>query len=272
MTELPHPASHSNVRPTWAGTALALHTVITFVFLYLPIAVLVAYSFSAARYATVWGGISLKWYAKLVHNDELREALWLTFELALLSTAIATALGTAAAIGHWRLTRAKARAVESFFYLPVMVPDIVLGLALLIFFTKVLPVERGLGTMVAGHVVFNVCYVFAVVSSRLRGFDARLLEAARDLGASPWQAFRLVQLPLLWPGVVGGALLSVAISLDEFVVAYFVTGAGVSTLPIKIFSMMKKGITPEINALATLLLLASLLLALLSIFIQRKRP
>ena len=265
------PKSRAQTRPTLAGAGLALHALITFLFLYLPIAVLVAFSFSAARYATVWGGFSTKWYAKLVENDELRDALWLTLELAGLSTVIATALGTAAALGHWRMNRAKARAVESFFYLPVMVPDIVLGLALLIFFTKVMPVERGLGTMMVGHVVFNVCYVFAVVSSRLRGFDARLLEAARDLGASPWQAFRLVQLPLLWPGVLGGALLSMAISLDEFVVAYFVTGAGVSTLPIKIFAMMKKGITPEINALATVLLLTSILLALLSMFIQRKR-
>jgi spermidine/putrescine transport system permease protein len=220
----------------------------------------------------VWGGFSTRWYARLVENEELRRALWLTLELGLISTLIATVLGTTAALGHWRLRQSRARTVESLFYLPIMVPDIVLGLALLIFFTKALPVERGLGTMVVGHVIFNVCYVFAVVSSRLRGFDGRLLEAARDLGATPWQAFRLVQLPLLWPGVIGGALLSLAISLDEFVVAYFVTGAGISTLPIRIFSMMKKGVTPEINALASLLILASLLLVLLSIFIQRKRP
>ncbi len=266
----PQPSPQSR-RSSLASFGLGLHAVATFVFLFVPLGVLVAYSFSSARYATVWGGFSTKWYAKLGENDELQEALWITLKLAGISTVVATFLGTAAALGHWRLRARAARAVESFFYLPVMVPDIVLGLALLIFFSKVVPVERGLGTMVTGHVVFNVCYVFAVVSARLRGFDARLLEAARDLGATPFQAFRHVQLPLLWPGIVGGALLSLAISLDEFVVAYFVTGPGIATLPIRIFAMMKKGVTPEINALATLMLLASVALALVSAFIQRKR-
>lgn len=256
--------------PSFTTLGLGLHTVLTGVFLLAPLAVLVAYSFSAARYATVWGGFSTKWYARLIQNEELREALWLTLELAGLSTAIATVLGTAAALGHWRLSPRPARAIQSFFYLPVMVPEIVLGLALLIFFTKVWVVDRGIWAIASGHVVFCVCYVFAVVSARLRGFDARLLEAARDLGASSWQAFWLVQFPLMRPGVIGGALLSLAISLDEFVVAYFVKGAGVATLPVKIFTMVKKGVTPEINALSTLLLLASIALALLSVFVQRR--
>ncbi len=260
-------------RCSWTTVALGVHTAVTAVFVLMPLVVLVAYSFSGARYATVWGGFSTKWYVRLFANDELRDALWLTVKLALLSTLLATVLGTAAALGHWRLSVRAARAgraVQSLFFLPVMVPEIVLGLALLIFFTKVWVVERGLWTMTAGHVVFCVCYVFAVVSARLRGFDARLLEAARDLGASPWQAFRLVQLPLMRPGILGGALLSLAISLDEFVVSYFVTGAGISTLPVKIFAMMKKGVTPEINALASLLLMVSVVLALLSVFVQRR--
>lgn len=227
--------------PSWTTIGLGLHTALTGIFLMAPLVVLVAYSFSAARYATVWGGFSTKWYARLLENVELRDALILTLKLAGLSTLLATVLGTAAALGHWRLRARPARLVQSFFFLPVMVPEIVLGLALLIFFTKVWEVERGLWTMTAGHVVFCLCYVFAVVSARLRGFDARLLEAARDLGASPWKAFWLVQFPLLRPGILGGALLSLAISLDEFVVSYFVTGAGISTLPVKIFAMMKKG-------------------------------
>jgi spermidine/putrescine transport system permease protein len=260
----------SSARASWTTVALGVHTVLTGIYLLAPLFVLVAYSFSGSRYATVWGGFSTKWYAKLAENDELRDALWLTLKLAGISTAIATVLGTAAALGHWRLTARRGRMVQSLFYLPVMVPEIVLGLALLIFFTKVWVVERGLWTMVTGHVVFCLCYVFAVVSSRLRGFDGRLLEAARDLGASSWQAFWLVQFPLMRPGILGGALLSLAISLDEFVVSYFVTGAGISTLPVKIFAMMKKGVTPEINALASLLLLASIVLALLSVFVQRR--
>ncbi|MFN0126559.1 MAG: ABC transporter permease [Verrucomicrobiales bacterium] len=257
-------------RWSWATVGLGMHMVATAIFVLGPLAVLVAYSFSGARYATVWGGFSTKWYARLVENVELRDALVLTLKLAGVSTLIATVLGTAAALGHWRLTGRSGRAVQSFFYLPVMVPEIVLGLALLIFFTKVWVVERGLWTMTAGHVVFCLCYVFAVVSTRLRGFDGRLMEAARDLGANGWQAFWWIQFPLIRPGVLGGALLSLAISLDEFVVAYFVTGAGVSTLPVEIFTMMKKGVTPEINALATLLLLASVLLALASVFVLRR--
>ena len=256
--------------PSWTTLGLGLHMLLTSIFLLVPLVVLVVYSFSGSRYATVWGGFSTQWYVRLADNLELREALWITLKLGGLSTLLATVLGTAAALGHWRLRGGGTRAVPTFFYLPVMVPEIVLGLALLIFFTKVWTVERGLWTMTAGHVVFGVCYVFAVVSARLRGFDGRLLEAARDLGATPWQAFRLVQLPMMLPGIVGGALLSLALSLDEFVISYFVTGAGISTLPVKIFAMMKKGVTPEINALATVLLLASVLLALLSIMVQGK--
>jgi spermidine/putrescine transport system permease protein len=129
----------------------------------------------------------------------------------------------------------------------------------------------GLATMIIAHVVFNLCYVAAIVSTRLRGFDDRLLEAARDLGASQWAAFWKVKFPLIWPGVLGGALLAYAMSLDEFVISFFVTGPGASTLPIEIFSMVKRGVTPEINALASLMLLGSVLLATISILLQRKR-
>ena len=247
-----------------------MQTAATFAFLYAPVVILVVFSFSAARYATVWSGFSWKWYQRLLEDEPLHEALVVTLKLAALSSLVATVLGTAAALGHARLRRRAARITASFFYLPIMVPDIVLGIALLVFFTKVWTVERGLGTMTVGHVVLNVCYVFAVVSARLRGFDPRLLEAARDLGASSWQTFRHVRLPLLWPGIAGGALLSTAISLDEFVVAYFVTGPGVATLPIEIFAMVKKGVTPEINALATLMLLASIILVLLSFLVQKR--
>ena len=188
-------------RPSWTTLGLGLHMLLTSIFLLVPLVVLVVYSFSGSRYATVWGGFSTRWYVRLVDNVELREALWITLKLGGLSTLLATVLGTAAALGHWRLRGGRTRAVPTFFYLPVMVPEIVLGLALLIFFTKVWTVERGLWTMTAGHVVFGVCYVFAVVSARLRGFDGRLLEAARDLGATPWQAFRLVQLPMMGASV-----------------------------------------------------------------------
>lgn len=255
----------------WPGAVLQANAVAVYVFLYLPIALLVLYSFSDSRFSSVWGGFSLRWYGKLFGNDNLLAALRNSLALATSSTALATVIGTAAALGIYRLPRRARSACETLFYLPILVPDIVLAIALLIFFVLVLHLRLGLTTMILAHVVFNLCYVAAVVSTRLKGFDLRLIEAARDLGASPWEAFWRVKFPLIWPGVLGGGLLAFAMSLDEFVISFFVTGPGASTLPIEVFSMVKKGVTPEINALATLMLCSSILLASISILLQRKR-
>lgn len=254
----------------WPERILLTNAVAVFVFLYLPIALLVLYSFSGSRFSSVWGGFSLKWYGSLFNNSDLLGALRNSLAIATTSTVIATIVGTAAALGVYRMPRRFRNVLDTIFYLPILIPDIVLAIALLAFFVLVLHMQLGLTTMILAHVVFNLCYVAAVVSARLRGFDDRLIEAARDLGASPWRAFWSVKFPLIWPGVLGGGLLAFAMSLDEFVISFFVTGPGASTLPITIFSMVKKGVTPEINALASLMLGASVLLASVSILLQRK--
>jgi spermidine/putrescine transport system permease protein len=262
--------SGGSIVKRWPEWALRANAVGVYVFLYLPIALLVLYGFSDSRFSSVWGGFSVRWYAKLFENENLLAALRNSLLLASISSLLATVLGTAAALGISRLTRRMRGTMETFFYLPILVPDIVLAIALLAFFVLVLKLQLGLGTMILAHVVFNLCYVSAVVTTRLRGFDHRMMEAARDLGASPWTAFWRVKFPIIWPGVLGGGLLAYAMSLDEFVISFFVTGPGSSTLPIEIFSMVKRGVTPEINALATLMLAGSVALASVSIFLQRK--
>jgi spermidine/putrescine transport system permease protein len=259
------------LRSVLPSVALWLHAGAVYLFIYAPLVVLVAFSFTQSRYATIWSGFTWSWYGKLAQDTALLDAAQHSLVIALISTLIGTVLGTSAALGHHQLTRPTARrAVEGLFYLPIMVPEIVAAISMMIFLKTVFSTEGGVATITLSHVACSVCYVFSVVSARLRGFDPRLMEAAYDLGANRWQAFRFIQLPLLWPGVLGGALLSLVISLDEFVVAYFVTGPGVATLPIEIYGRMKKGVTPAINALATLMLLGSLLLALVAVLVQKR--
>lgn len=255
-----------NGTPVW----LRLHGALTYLFLYLPVAVLVIYSFSASRSSVVWGGFTADWYIKVWENERLLHALRNSLTLALVSTAIGVAMGTAAALGHARLGARRRSFTESAFYLPLMTPDIVIALALRLYFVKVFAVQPGQGTMIAGHAMLSTCYVFLVTSARLNGFDWRLLEAARDLGANSWQTFRHVLLPFLWPGVAGGALLSLAVSLDEYVIASFLAGPGDATLPVEIAGRIRKSFTPELNALAVLMLLASVLLAILAAVLQHR--
>lgn len=250
---------------------LALHAAAVFTFLYAPIAVLVLFSFSESRFAGVWGGFSLRWYARLFENEQIRHALLNTLIVGCASTVIAGVLGTAAAIGIQRLPPARRPGFEAFFYLPIVTPDIVLGISLLATFALVLGMDLSLVTMTIAHVVFNIGYVAVVVTARLKGFDHAIEEAAFDLGASPWQVFWRIKLPLLWPGVLGGGLLALAMSIDEFVISFFTSGPGDSTLPLHIYSMLRRGVTPEINALATLMLAASILLATLSVLLQSHR-
>ncbi|TVR50250.1 MAG: ABC transporter permease [Puniceicoccaceae bacterium] len=258
----------------WKGRGLRLglgvNAALVYGFLYLPVVVLMVFSFSGSRYATVWGGFSVQWYVRLLDNQVLLSALRTTLVLAVCATLLATVLGTMAAFGLRRLRGRLRGLLETWFFLPVLVPDLVLAIALLMFFVLVAQLQLGLGTLIIAHSVFCTAYVAAVVGARLKGFDDRLEEAALDLGATRWQVFTRIKLPLVWPGILGGALLSLALSLDEFVISFFVTGPGATTLPIEIYSMVKRGVTPEINALATLMLLASIVLATLSILIQSK--
>lgn len=249
---------------------LRVNATVVFVFLYLPIVVLVIFSFSASRYSAVWGGFSLEWYAKLSENARVLQALGNSVIVAASATLVAAALGTLAAIGLERARFRGRRLLQTLMYLPVVMPEIVLGIALLIMFVLVLAVPLGLTTITIAHSVFGTAYVALIVRARLQGLDAQLEDAARDLGANSWQVFHRVTLPLIWPGVLGGALLVFTLSFDDFVVAFFVTGPGASTLPIEIYSMVKRGVTPEINALATLILLFSVVLIGLSLRLQRR--
>ncbi|MBI5777064.1 MAG: ABC transporter permease, partial [Nitrospirae bacterium] len=233
-------------------------------FLYAPILVLIVFSFNAARLPTAWQGFSLQWYAALARDHALLVALQNSVLIAVASTAIATLLGVSAAIGLERLPWRIRAWLEGALLLPLVMPEIMMGVALLLLFVLV-KMPLGLLTVTIGHVAFNVPVVLVIVRSRLRKLDPQLEEAARDLGATPWQAFRRVTLPLLQPAVVGAALLAFTLSLDDFVVTFFTAGPGATTLPLKVYSMIKTGISPEINALSAILVVASMGLVGLSL-------
>jgi spermidine/putrescine transport system permease protein len=260
---------------------LALNALLAYSFLYLPIAVLVLFSFSASRYASIWGGFSLEWYAKLFHNPDIAQALLNSLVIAAATTLIATVLGTLAALGLERVAdRGRASHFDAALTLPILIPDIVQGIALLLFLVLMfngleyaLDWRPTLGrtTVIIAHVAFAISYVAVVVRARLSGMDKRLEEAAMDLGANEWQVFQRITLPLIWPGVLSGGLLAFTLSLDEFVITFFTSGPGATTLPIQVWSMVKRGVTPEINALSTLMLLGSIALVTLSVVLQRRR-
>ena len=260
---------------------LWLNALATYVFLYLPLVVLILFSFSASRFATVWGGFSLEWYGKLFDNPDLAQAVANSLLIALVTALLSTALGTLAALGLERYTTGRRAAYYDIgLTLPILVPDIVQGISLLLFFVVVFTaIERVIGwrpslgrtTVIIAHTAFAIAYVAVVVRARLSGVSKTLEEAAMDLGADEWQAFFKITLPLIWPGVLGGGLLVFTLSLDEFVITFFTTGPGATTLPIQVWSMVKRGVTPEINALATLMLMTSILLVVVSILVQRRR-
>ena len=241
--------------PLWLSASL------TYVFLYAPIAVVAIYSFNARRYGMVWSGFTTEWYGKLLQSPEKVLAAENTIVLALVSTAVSTVLGTLLGYGLSRYGFPGKKLFAWLMYVPVVIPDIVMAVALLLFFALLRGwiglFELGLPTMILAHVTFEIPFVAIVVRSRLAGMDPAIEEAARDLGANGWQTFRRVTLPLAAPGVVAGALLAFTLSLDDFVVSFFTAGPGSTTLPILIYSSVKRGITPDINALSTLIVLGS---------------
>ena len=239
-----------------SGTAVL---VAVFAFLYVPIAVLVALSFNEGGLPTVWSGFSTKWYVSLAANQDILSAALNTLIVAVASTVIATLLGTLLAIGI-EMRRGRGTALEALVFAPMIIPDIVLAVALLSFFSM-LDITMGLHTIVLAHVVFNLAFVCAVVRARLKSFDWSITEASADLGASAFTTFRRVTLPVILPAVVAGALLAFTLSVDEFIIAFFTAGAGraSTTLPMQIYSMIRFGITPEINALATIVMAVSVI-------------
>jgi len=225
-----------------------------FAFLYLPIVLLVVYSFNDSRLVTVWGGFSTKWYASLLENQELLDAAWVTLRVAFLSASVATVLGTLAAVALVRYGRFKGRSLFSgMIYAPLVMPDVITGLSLLLLFVAV-GFGRGFWTIVLAHITFAMCFVAVVVQSRLVTFDRSLEEAAQDLGCPPFKTFMVITLPIILPAVIAGWMLAFTLSLDDLVIASFTSGPGATTLPMKIYSQVRLGVTPEINAVCTILI------------------
>ncbi len=223
-------------------------------FLYLPMVILVFYSFNAGKLVTVWSGFSTKWYGELLQNEAFLDAAWVTVKVAVLSSSIATVLGTMAAIVMVRSGRFFGRTLFSgMIYAPLVMPEVITGLSLLLLFIAI-GMDRGVLTIVLAHTTFSMCYVSVVVSSRLVSFDTSLEEAALDLGCTPFDAFKSVTLPIIAPAVISGWLLAFTLSLDDLVIASFTSGPSSTTLPIKIFSAVRLGVSPEINALSTIMI------------------
>jgi len=242
-----------------------------FAFLYVPIALLVIYSFNGSRLVTVWGGFSIRWYVALLENRQLLDAAWVSLRVALLSATLATVLGTLAALALTRVQPFRGRTLfAGMIYAPLVMPEVITGLSLLLLFVAI-GLDRGFWTVALAHVSFTMCFVAVVVQSRLLTFDRALEEAAADLGATPLRTFFSVTLPIIFPAVAASFLLAFTLSLDDLVVASFTTGPGATTLPIRIYSQVRLGVTPEINAVCTLFIgLVVLILLIASIFTKRQ--
>lgn len=244
---------------------------LVFGFLYLPIAVLVLLSFNDSGLPTSWSGFSTRWYVALAGNGDILRAAWNTLVVAVFATLISTVLGTLLALGM-ETRRRKSNGLEALAFAPMVIPDIVLAVALLSFFSR-LNLTMGLHTIVISHVVFDLAFVCSVVRARLKNFDYSIVEASRDLGASGWTTFWRITFPVLLPAIVAGALLAFTLSVDEFIIAFFTAGAGRSsiTLPMQIYSMIRFGITPEVNALATIVMGVSATALMISQWLNKEQ-
>ena len=235
------------------------YAALIYLFLYAPILILLVFSFNASKSRGNWTGFTLKWYLELFQDRQIMKALYNTVIIAVLSSTIATVIGTAAAIGIHNMKKLKRKIVMNLTYIPVVNPDIVTGLSLMLLFIFA-NVRLGFISLLLAHITFNIPYVILSVLPKLKQLDKNLYEAALDLGATPLYAYRKVILPEIMPGVVTGLLLAFTLSIDDFVISFFTTGSGVSTLSIIVYSMARRGINPKINALSTLLFITVLLL------------
>jgi len=238
----------------WSAAILA------YAFLYAPLAIVVVYSFNDSRLNAEWVGFTLSWYQKLFHNEKMLHAAWNSLLIGITASAVSTILGTMAGYAMYRF---RARLLPVLILAPIAIPEILMGVSLLIFFV-LLNISLGMVSIVLSHIAFCIGFVAIVVRSRLAGMDESLTEAARDLGATPWTAFRLVTLPLIMPGVVAGALMAFTLSIDDFVITFFTAGVGSTTLPLQIYTMVKIAVTPEVNAVSTLLMTLTLALILIA--------
>jgi len=240
-------------------------TILVLLFLYFPILVLIVNSCNASRFGGVWGGFSMQWYEQLFQEKELWEAVKNSLLVAFFSTIASTVLGSLAAFALYRYRTPLQKIHYGLIYTPLIIPDILMGISLLLYFF-IFNIKLGLLTITIAHTTFCVSYVTMVVLSKLQNFDYSLVEAAQDLGADTFTVIRCIVLPLLAPGLFAAALLSFTLSIDDFVITFFVAGEGTTTLPIYIYSMIKYGATPVINALSTLILVATFI----SIWLMRK--
>lgn len=259
-------------------------TLLVYVFLYAPIILLIVFSFNATKSNRVWGGFSLDWYVELFHNTRLLGALRTTIILSVLAAFIATILGTAAAIGFYSMRRRSRSVCMSINNIPLTNADIITGVSMMLLFVFAIGVfnssfisealgvrwRTGFGTLLLAHITFNAPYVILSVMPRLRQLDPNVYEAAQDLGASGFYAFRKVILPEIMPGVLNGLIIAFTMSIDDFVISYFTKGSGVTTLAVEIYTMVKKPVTPEINALSTLMFVCVFAL-LLTVNIRQAR-
>ncbi len=263
----------SNNKTSWLSWAILIGG---FLFLYLPIFILIIYSFNESRLVTVWAGFSTKWYGELFQDDQMMSAVWMSLKIAFLSASAAVALGTLAAIALVRSGAFKGKTLfTGMITAPLVMPEVITGLSLLLLFVTLSqlvgwPSERGAITIWIAHTTFNMAYVAVVVSARLRELDQRLEEAAMDLGANKLQVFIYITLPIVAPALLAGWLLAFTLSLDDLVIASFVSGPGSTTLPMVVFSSVRLGVSPKINALATLLVLAVSIAAFVAWWIMRR--
>jgi spermidine/putrescine transport system permease protein len=245
----------SALRPRY----LKLHALLVYAFLFAPIIVLVVFSFNEARSGTTFTKFSTKWYDDLIHNEDALRAFRTTLKVAIVATLVATLLGTLAAFALTRFQFRGRSAYSTLVFISLVIPEVVLGIALLAFFVQVAHMKLGLRTVILSHITFCIAFVVVVVKARLSSFDNRLVEAAADLGATPVQSFLRVVLPLAAPGIAAGAMLAFMISLDDVVITFFTAGPGANTLPLYIFGQLRVGVSPRINALSSFVLAFSLI-------------
>ena len=279
-------ASVRSAKPTvergrlgWGGFSLTTHAVVMYLFLYVPIAILVIFSFTRDEFGVRWTGFTLDWYTRLFANERLMGAAGNTLYVAFVSTVVSTILGTLVALALERYRFRGRNATDALLYLPIVIPEIVMAVALLAFsafafelFQRITgqTLRRNLTTVIIAHIAFSISFVVVVVRTSLKNFDLRLEEAAADLGANAWNTFWRVTFPLILPGIIGGALLAFTLSLDDFIISLFLSGPGTSLLPVEVYNKVRRAVTPEINAISTLMLLFSISLVVLSQAVQRR--
>jgi spermidine/putrescine transport system permease protein len=273
-------ATADRTRFTLGAFSLSAYAVLIYLFLYIPIVVLVVFSFTRDEFGVRWTGFTLDWYVRLFNDRRMMGAAVNTLYVAVASTVVSTILGTLTALAMERFRFRGRGAVDSLLYLPIVIPEIVMAVALLAFSALIfelirlftgINMRRSLTTVTLAHIAFSISFVVIVVRTSLKNFDMRLEEAAADLGADRWRIFWRITFPLILPGIIGGALLAFTLSLDDFIISLFLSGPGTSLLPVEVYNKVRRAVTPEVNAISTLMLLLSMILVVLSQLVQRRK-